>query len=702
MSNFEEKLAPVVIHSVGGPVRISLLDHRFMPIKEPPAIGDFKANVKPGLYLLRCETGWFSQETPIKVGAEGYKELKLRVPFPSAAPVPGTTGFHLEQAEAARRLSLPPQPDRNSAGARLMLFLRADNPEPSRPPSLDALTPLGANLRPLKFSTLVADSNAKQGWAAWAADVEPGFCVLRWPGEDADAPAVDQALWTAPGWTTIVFLTARPADLKGENAPTPNRQDPTVHLVKRVEGFQPDPDAADNQLAMELALAGWRTGKPLVDQGSLLARLLDEKFVNPMLGIVAAHVLLQGESPDLKVLDEVLGALEKLLISACPDVRALRAVVRRRFNRAESLPLLDWPPMFKASFQGAIASDWGGRGVISPGSLAERVAPRLVPLSPWTTWLALPAAVSAVLAPLRPESPDPEAEAEFLGGWLRRVLPELPMAETVIKVFGLDWRSIPVAELWRRFAESPDATLQKLVVQLREMYHFAQRDGGLDGLNQIDLAGVAKSLNLPQASVASAAMRLARQMLSLRDPQADRKAAGGAAGSPTPWPPAHGPRFIRGDAFGHMLLEVVEQLVRKYPGRDFTDGAAQVFAWFDAKLKQNRRFINGQRFPTESAFRAYLRQAVWNTSRQAERRRRKGGTVQALPSDQKLASSAPGPQQLAALRESVAALAEPFKGVLEWFFFEGKELDWIANSLHKTRRQIAQLYDEAIDRLSAL
>jgi hypothetical protein len=698
MSNFEEKLAPVHVRSVGGPVRISLLDHRFLPVKEPPAVGDFTANVKPGLYLLRCETGWFSQETPIKVGAEGFKELELRVPFPSAAPVPGTTGYRSDQAEAARRLSLPPWPDPNSANARLMLFLRAANPDPNRPPSLDALARLDADFRPLRFTAPVADSSAEQGWAGWSADVLPGFCVLRWLGDGLDAPAVDQALWTASGWTTIVFLTVRPADLKGQSAPAPNRQDPSIHLVKRGEGFRPDPAAADNQLAMELALAGWRTGKPLVDEGSLLTRLLDEKFANPMLGIVAAHVLLQGQSPDLKVLDEVLGALETRLIPSCPDVRALRAVVRRRFNLAGSVPLLDWPPMFKASFQGAIASDWGGRGVISPGSLAERVAPRLVPLSPWTTWLSLPTAsdveAHTAPAPLRPESANPQAEAEFLGGWLRRVLPELPMAETVVKVFGLDWRSIPEPELWRRFAESTDATLQKLAAQLREMYHFAQRGGALDRLDKIDLAGVAKSLNLPQASVASSAMRLAGQMLSQRDPEAE--------GSPMAWPPAHGPRFIRGDAFGRLLLQVVEQLVRKYPGRDFTDGAAQVFAWFDAKLKQNRRFINGQRFPTESAFRAYLRQAVWNTSRQAERSRRKGGAVQALPSDQKLASSAPGPQQLAALRESVAALAEPFKRVLELLFFEGKELDWIADSLHKTRRQIAQLYDEAIDRLSAL
>src|SRR5207245_2478803 len=112
-----------------------------------------------------------------------------------------------------------------------------------------------------------------------------------------------------------------------------------------------------------------------------------------------------------------------------------------------------------------------------------------------------------------------------------------------------------------------------------------------------------------------------------------------------------------------------ERLATRHPDQDFTDGAALVFNWFDGRLRRNRRFINGRRFATEDAFRAYLRQAVWNAARMAARSRRRGEPVQALPAERKLASSDPTPAQLASLHEAVERLSEPHRTVLEKLFF---------------------------------
>jgi RNA polymerase sigma factor (sigma-70 family) len=321
------------------------------------------------------------------------------------------------------------------------------------------------------------------------------------------------------------------------------------------------------------------------------------------------------------------------------------------------------------------------------------VAPCLVAVSPWTTWLPLTGAAPPV--GLRPAE-GTDAEAEFLGGWLRDVFTDLGPAERVVRELGFDWKHTPPADLWRQAVASPDPTVAKLAAQAQAMYRFADKQGDLPTAGRWDLGGVARSLNLPRASVTSAAIRLA-QALAARRPEAEAEPEGAAEESA--WPPVNGPRFIRGERFGRMLLEVTERLATRYPGRDFTDGAAVVFNWFDGRLRRNRRFINGRRFPTEDAFRAYLRQAVWNASRMAARSRRRGEPVQALPAERKLASSDPTPAQLASLHEAVEKLPQPQRTILEKLFFEQEDIGRIAEALQLPRAEVERLYEEAIDRL---
>ena len=89
------------------------------------------------------------------------------------------------------------------------------------------------------------------------------------------------------------------------------------------------------------------------------------------------------------------------------------------------------------------------------------------------------------------------------------------------------------------------------------------------------------------------------------------------------WPPADGRAYIRSEHFAHLLVDLAGSLAARYSGMDFTDAVAQVFAWFDGKLAEDPRFINRRRFRTEGALRAYLRQALWNAARLAERRRKR-------------------------------------------------------------------------------
>ena len=699
MSNSSEVSGGRIHVRSAGPVRITLLDGR-LQLVGVPAVGEFlKEDAPPGLYLLQYDTGWVSQEVPFRLEkGKNYEDLNVSVPFPSAAPIPGTSGYRPLQAKAAREMSENPRglQDRTlGAGARLMVFVRSLK-DGAKAPLLAALSLLDRNLKPLVDPLPSDRSSDREGWVGWCADVEPGFHVLRWKSEEASQPAVDQALWAAAGWTTILFLTSQ------DDGKAPHPQDLTVHMARIGTGFLPEENPADaadlvsTHLAMELALAGWRTGKALVDSSSL-NRLLESKFANPMLGVVAAHVLLEGSKPDEDFLRKLLQTLESpSLLAHCPDIRALRGMVRRRFKSTEPVSLLDWPPVFKASFKGAIAGDWDGHGLISSGSLADRAAPRLVALSPWTTWLCLTDAVSSVQAP---RTDDSDAEAKFLGDWLSNVFSELAPTERILRQLGFDWKQTTPENLWRLVLASPDPTLGKLAAQVQAMYRFAHQQGDLKGIGEWNLAGVARSLNLPRASVTSAAIRLAQGLAtspSIAEMEA-RSAADEAA-----WPPANGPRFIRGEAFGDMLLETAEQLASRYPDKDFTDGVAQVFAWFDGKLKRNRRFINGRRFATVDAFRAYLRKAVLNAARMAARTRRKGEAVAAVSTDQSLASrpaADPSPAQLASWHEAVEKLLEPHRTILQKLFFEQMDIGQVAEQLTLPRAMVERLYDEGIDRL---
>src|SRR5262245_37604613 len=103
------------------------------------------------------------------------------------------------------------------------------------------------------------------------------------------------------------------------------------------------------------------------------------------------------------------------------------------------------------------------------------------------------------------------------------------------------------------------------------------------------------------------------------------------------WPPADGRAYIRGDLFGSLLVGIAEHYATRHQAMDFTDAVASVFAWLDAKLSINRRFINARRFPTRDKFVAYLKVAVWNVGRKAARRRRMNEEIAMLPANEPIA-----------------------------------------------------------------
>jgi hypothetical protein len=165
------------------------------------------------------------------------------------------------------------------------------------------------------------------------------------------------------------------------------------------------------------------------------------------------------------------------------------------------------------------------------------------------------------------------------------------------------------------------------------------------------------------------------------------------------WPPEDGKEFIRSEAFGALLVDLTSRMAAHYPAMDFTDAVAQVFVWFDRKLSVNRRFINSRRFPTLGAFKAYLRQAVWNAARLTMRERRRRQAVEVLPLDRAVLPAAKTADERVRVLELVEALPEPHKTIFYRIFFDEEDLPMIASIHNLTEARVEQLFEEAVDML---
>jgi len=166
------------------------------------------------------------------------------------------------------------------------------------------------------------------------------------------------------------------------------------------------------------------------------------------------------------------------------------------------------------------------------------------------------------------------------------------------------------------------------------------------------------------------------------------------------WPPPDALAFIRSPEFGELLIDLVDLLAERYRHMDFSDAVAHVFAWFDGRLAREPGFLNGSRFPSPSAFRAYLRQAVWNAARLAERKRKRHERVVALPTDQPITTQEMGYEERDELLLLIESLQDPHKLVFTKCFFEEQDLSDIAAVYDWPEEQVKQIYEEAIDQIA--
>jgi hypothetical protein len=264
--------------------------------------------------------------------------------------------------------------------------------------------------------------------AACNIELAPGWYAVRL--SRPDRPTVEQALVACEGWQTQMFLL-REGARKG-------RRDAGEHvrisvLMSRIrDGFDP---ARDDVRLTEVALLGLASQRAVVTRADLNA-MLKGKFVDPMLGIYGAHVLLDragtpGQRTDIAV---VVRNLRKL-VGDHPDVVALATLA----GRTKGLRVTH-PPMLMASWRRIVSATATSPLLVPAGSLAERCARRLWGSGVWLWWRAHDheeASTSAALA-LRAS-----ARASALDELVRRGTGAMDVPPSLSTSAAALWRMVP-------------------------------------------------------------------------------------------------------------------------------------------------------------------------------------------------------------------------------------------------------------------
>jgi len=509
-SDPDARLVKLKIEAATPFTEIRVLDARFEPVALPANTGAVEVAVTPGLYEVgfRCGDDWESQHVIAEPGRRSISVRQKTRRRKAARTRPSTASAEPPRPAAATVVvSLEPPGGGDTGGLSVALI------------SADGAQTIAPDLTPDAGST-------------WCFPVAPGFWRLRINEALARQP-FEMAITVVPNYVARVRapLTAADeglrVDLDKLRFDLPRRGAPEAVSEERL-AFE------------EAALAALGTGRSLF--GERIDRLIDDlaekKALNPMLGILAAHLCERGDDDHLSFRARLLDRLEEMTggPSHHPDVAILRIAfeARHRGLTGAQTPIL-FPPILAASWRLLLDVARERPELIPPGSLCEHIADRLWSSSLWTAWTAPPLdatpvtaqpaeakpwpAVRSVLAAAEPHPPPQQTAiksdtiAELLAHpevreWLREASGQEPAGGE-----GLAWDSeamvtpAEVAVASAIFPVAQNEVRQSMFLRLADRFAGPSAARGLK-----DAGAIAEELGLPRATVDRAVGRLADKL----------------------------------------------------------------------------------------------------------------------------------------------------------------------------------------------
>lgn len=306
---------------------IRVLNARFEPVALTANTGQVVVNVAPGLYEVGFRIGkdWENQhvfaspdvsEVVVKqeVGPSGALEgMRSAAPMvePRLQPKPGATVVVSVTGTTSGLTDVSTDP-------KIVVTLSSGDADQK-----------------------IADELVPEEWRSFQFAVAPGYWCLR-ISEPGERPPFELPLTVSPGYRLEII------------APLGTAGKMSIDLERLRVRLLPlgMPDTMDATLIgfEDAALAALGSGRPLYGQDfeQLIENLVEDKALNPMLGIFAAHLCDRGQDDDLPFQERLLKKLGDLTGSPAivnTDVAALRLrFLMRTGQPIDKEPAVAFPP----------------------------------------------------------------------------------------------------------------------------------------------------------------------------------------------------------------------------------------------------------------------------------------------------------------------------------------------------------------------
>jgi hypothetical protein len=333
-------------------------------------IGLLKAEVLPGIYKVRYRSGAVQYDEIIEVFSSEPLRIKGRpVLFNSTAPIYNTKTFNLNQAERASQASTIINQNIGN-GSQLYIFVREiDESIPFLLPDIEVLTLDGEQLASVNDGEL----NEESKYAALNIELEAGTYRLR--VNSSGIGEYEIFISTSRHWQTQVFFTIGEFWYNNEATRIPSIQNASILMSRIGNGFDPSSNIVRlNELA-RIALSKRRD----VITSRMMNKLLSDKFQDPILGIIASHIILQRHRPDWNLLNIIVKNLTDL-IGEHPDVQAIIIALKKRTN--VRVKIINTPPTFRQSWDVIVKASRRRASLVKQGFLISQVSKNLASSGP--------------------------------------------------------------------------------------------------------------------------------------------------------------------------------------------------------------------------------------------------------------------------------------------------------------------------------
>jgi hypothetical protein len=328
-------------------VEVSVFDGKLRKLLPDESADDLRWSVPRGLYKVRYQAGSAIGEQIVSVDrlAPPVQVVPPHLEFTSSAPLTQTAStheYHTQPAVDASRRA----PRTIGSGASLFAMIRSRSGAFGRSSPADGLTLVRDGRTLVDFSK--AERDPANTCAALHVELDPGAYTLQY---DSAAATMRQTVFLPGGWQTQLFVSETTAEATaGLDIPGL-----AVLLARPGMGFEPGGIAFQ---ASELARKALRRGQPSLTPEQTRF-LLDEKFENPMLGVLAAHLLILRPRRNNDLIKTVLQHLERMTPDH-PDLACLQLAIEPRSARKVMAPPMlarSWDLLVEASSAGPTALD---------------------------------------------------------------------------------------------------------------------------------------------------------------------------------------------------------------------------------------------------------------------------------------------------------------------------------------------------------